>query len=63
MLATYQGTLGDWHKLFNSPDDIDKVTSDDLQRILVKYFVPSGRTMVYTAFPGLPAVQTAGVKQ
>jgi predicted Zn-dependent peptidase len=62
MLATYQGTLGDWRILFNSAEDINKVTSDDLQRILVKYFVPSGRSMVYT-FPGQPAVQTAGVKQ
>jgi predicted Zn-dependent peptidase len=66
MLAVSQGNYGDWHRLFNSTDEIDKVTSEDLQRVLIKYFVPSSRTTVYTVFPGQPGArlpQATGEKQ
>ena len=52
MLASYEGSYGDWHKLFASTDEVNKVTSEDLQRVLIKYFIPTGRTTVYTVFPG-----------
>jgi predicted Zn-dependent peptidase len=66
MLAAYQGIFGDWRKLFLSTEEINQVTSEDLQKILVKYFVPAGRTTVYTVFPGQPGTrlaQSAGEKQ
>ena len=63
MLAVYQANYGDWRKLFSEIDDLNKVTAADLQRVMIKYFVPTGRTSAYTAVPGQAAPPAAGVKQ
>jgi predicted Zn-dependent peptidase len=52
ILATYQGSYGDWHRLFTTEENLDKVTAEDLQKVLVKYFVPTARTVAYTVPPG-----------
>ena len=41
MLAVYQANHGDWRKLFSEIDDLSKVTAEDLQRVMIKYFVPA----------------------
>jgi predicted Zn-dependent peptidase len=63
MLGVYQANYGDWRKLFTAIDDFEKVTADDLQRVMVKYFVPAGRTTAYTVMAGLPVVAPGGGDQ
>jgi predicted Zn-dependent peptidase len=50
-LTTYYVNYGDWRKLFTSLDDVNKVTSDDVQRVARTYFIPSGRTVALTVQP------------
>jgi predicted Zn-dependent peptidase len=45
MLASYQNLRGDWRYLFRELDEIDKVTSEDIQRVAKKTFVRSNRTV------------------
>jgi zinc protease len=52
MLGVFQGTYGDWRKLFTTMDDYNKVTVDDIQRLVAMYFVPTARTVAYTVPPG-----------
>ena len=52
LLAVSQGSYGDWRKLFTTTEDLKKVTAEDIQRVLARYFVPAGRTTVYTVLPG-----------
>jgi predicted Zn-dependent peptidase len=52
MLGAYQANYGDWRKLFLVADDYGKVSADDIQRVLVRYFIPTARTMAYTVLPG-----------
>ena len=63
MLALFQGTYGSWRKLFQMADEYSKVTSADIQRALLRYFVATGRTTAYTVAPGQsgnpPAQKTA----
>jgi len=55
MLALYASTFGDWKKLFTLIDDVEKVTAEDVQRAAQRYFLPTGRTTVFTSIPGMPA--------
>jgi predicted Zn-dependent peptidase len=48
LLASYHANYGDWKRLFTSIDEIDKVTSDDVQRVVRQYFTPSNRTTALT---------------
>ncbi len=50
-LTSYYADYGDWRKLFTSIEDIDKVTSDDVQRVARKYLIPETRTVAYTEAP------------
>ncbi len=50
-LTWYQVNYGDWRRMFTGLDDIDRVTADDVQRVLRKYFVENARTVAYTAPP------------
>jgi predicted Zn-dependent peptidase len=52
MLGFYQANFGDWRKLFVNLDAYAKVTADDIQRVLIKYFVPTTRTTVSAVLPG-----------
>jgi len=65
LLGSYQANYGDWRMLFTSLDDLNKVTTEDIQRLLVKYLVPAGRTTAYTVLPGASPrpVQKAGDQQ
>jgi predicted Zn-dependent peptidase len=54
LLTTYYATYGDWRKLFTSISDLNKVTADDVQRVAVRYFKPSNRTVAYTVPPTAP---------
>jgi predicted Zn-dependent peptidase len=60
LLGTYQAEYGDWRKLFATTDELNKVTAEDLQRVLTKYFVPASRTTVHTVLPGQPEAAPAG---
>ena len=44
-LATYQQRYGDWRKLFQQLEDIDKVSKADIRRVAAKTFVDSNRTV------------------
>ena len=55
LLTSYYVNYGDWHKLFTSLDDIDKVTADDVQRVARKYFIPNARTEAFNFQPAPPA--------
>jgi predicted Zn-dependent peptidase len=48
ILTIYSAAYGDWRKLFNSVDDLGKVTAADVQRVAQKYFVTTNRTLAYT---------------
>jgi predicted Zn-dependent peptidase len=51
LLASYYANYGDWKKLFTSLDDIDKVTADDVQRVVREYFTTENRTVAVTFQP------------
>jgi predicted Zn-dependent peptidase len=51
LLASYYANFGDWKKLFTDLDEIDKVTADDVQRVVKKYFTPDNRTVAVTFQP------------
>jgi predicted Zn-dependent peptidase len=50
-LASAHVNFGSWKKLFQSIDDINKVTADDVQRVAKQYFVTKNKTTVYTVQP------------
>jgi predicted Zn-dependent peptidase len=51
LLTANYAVYGDWTKLFTSLDDLDKVTSDDVQRVARQYFTPENRTVTYLIAP------------
>jgi len=55
-LTFYYVNYGDWHKLFTSIDDINKVTADDVLRVAKKYLIADTRTVAYTVRPAAPPV-------
>lgn len=57
LLTTYAVNYGDWKKLFTALDDLNRVTTADVQRVARRYFVPKSRTSVYFAQPGTGAPQ------
>lgn len=44
-LATLQGKLGDWRKLFTQLDELNAVTAADVQRVARQYFTPNNRVI------------------
>jgi len=50
-LPTYEVSYGDWREMFRGIDDIEKVTADDVQRVVRQIFVPEHRTVVWTVKP------------
>jgi predicted Zn-dependent peptidase len=44
-LAYAQNLRGDWRLLFRELDEIDRVTPADIQRVALKVFVKSNRTV------------------
>lgn len=63
MLGVYQANYGDWRKLFSNVDELNKVSAEDLQQSLIRYFVPMNRTTVHMVPAGQPEAATAGGKQ
>ncbi len=59
-LAFYRAEYGDWRMMFNGIDMIEKITADDVQRVVRQYFVQSGRTVAYTV--PLKPVDTGAAK-
>jgi predicted Zn-dependent peptidase len=51
LLASYHANYGDWRRLFTSLDEIDKVTSADVQRVAKEYFTSENRTVAVTFQP------------
>ncbi len=61
-LAFYHVNYGDWQKMFTGLDDINRVTADDVQRVVRQYFVEGGRTVAYAvALPEPAAMDKGGV--
>jgi len=59
-LAFYRVEYGDWRMMFQGIDMIEKITAEDVQRVVRQYFVPSGRTVAYTVPPkSAPAAEVA----
>ncbi|MDX2150632.1 MAG: pitrilysin family protein [Bryobacteraceae bacterium] len=50
-LASYHANYGDWRKLFTQIEDIDRVTADDVQRVVREYLKDSTRTVGHTVAP------------
>jgi predicted Zn-dependent peptidase len=44
-LAEAQGKLGDWHRLFQTLDQIDAVTAEDIQKAAAETFRPGNRVV------------------
>lgn len=44
-IGTYQLFFGDYKKLFNAPNEYQKVTTDDIKNVVIKYFTKSNRTV------------------
>ncbi len=54
-LAFYHANYGTWRKLFTGLDEIDRVTADDVQRVIREYFTVSTRTVAFTVAPPAPS--------
>lgn len=46
-LAWYHANYGDWRMMFRGLELIDKVSAEDIQRVVRTYFLPSKRTVAY----------------
>jgi zinc protease len=57
ILGTYDVVFGDYHKLFNAVDAINKVSREDVQRVAKKYFGSRNRT-IGVLVPDAPAEKT-----
>ena len=51
LLPAVYANYGDWRKLFAIVDEYDRLTAEDVQRVAVEYFVPTGRTTAYLTKP------------
>lgn len=47
-LPFYSVMYGDWRVMFTGLEDIEKVTAEDVQRVIKKYFTDETRTVVHT---------------
>jgi predicted Zn-dependent peptidase len=54
-LAFYYANYGDWRKLFTGLDEIDRITADDVQRVIRQYFTTSARAVAFTVPPAAPS--------
>lgn len=54
LLPLVYANYGDWRKLFSIVDQYDRLTAEDVQRVAVEYFVPSGRTTAFLTSPPAP---------
>jgi predicted Zn-dependent peptidase len=50
-LPFYEVMYSDWRVMFTGLDDIEKVTADDVQRVMQQYFINDARTVVHTVKP------------
>jgi len=62
LLASYYANYGDWKKLFTDLDEMDKVTADDVQRVVRQYFTTDNRTAALTFQPEEQAKPEAGAQ-
>jgi len=46
-IANWENTTGDWQNINRFPDEIQKVTADDIVRVAKKYFIKDNRTVGY----------------
>jgi zinc protease len=44
-IGTYEVFFGDYRKMFDAPAAFNKVTSDDIKKVVTKYFTKSNRTV------------------
>jgi predicted Zn-dependent peptidase len=50
-LTAYHAAYGDWRRLFTEPEEYNKITAEDVQRVARQYFVQESRTVAYTVTP------------
>jgi zinc protease len=60
LLGLFQADFGDWRKMFEAAESLNKVTADDVQRVVGRCFVPAGRTTAYTVTGQSGAVVVGG---
>jgi len=48
LLSGQYANFGDWRRFFTNLDELDKVSADDVQRVITKYLVPDNRTIAFT---------------
>ena len=44
-IGTYEVFFGDYKKMFNAPENFNKVTVEDVQNVAKKYFTKNNRTV------------------
>ena len=54
VLPLVYARYGDWRKFFAILDEYGRLTAEDIQRVAVEYFVPTGRTTAYLTGPPEP---------
>jgi predicted Zn-dependent peptidase len=64
-LTFYHIAYGNWRVMFTGLEDINKVSADDVQRVVRQYFVPHERTVAFTTAPSTPSqtTRTEGEKE
>jgi predicted Zn-dependent peptidase len=50
-MTYYYANYGDWRKMFTGLEEINKVTAEDVQRVVREYFTPASRTVAYSVNP------------
>jgi predicted Zn-dependent peptidase len=50
-MTSYHVNYGDWRKMFTGLEEINKVTAEDVQRVVREYFTPASRTVAYSVSP------------
>lgn len=61
-LTYYHVNYGNWRKLFTGLEDIEKVTADDVQRVIRQYFVQPARTVAFTVKPQAQRAESGPAK-
>lgn len=50
-MTYYHVNYGGWRKMFTGMEEINKVTAEDVQRVVREYFTPRSRTVAYSVSP------------
>jgi predicted Zn-dependent peptidase len=60
LLPEYEAVYGDWHRLFATIGDLNRLTGEDLQRVAAEWFTPANRTVAYITNVAQPGTSPSG---